>query len=452
MASLTLSTLGLGITLAWGALALFAVVLRVRTVAKGEEHAASPASLSFRYRTLVLAWLGAAAMLALPSLREASGALTSHPWQPEWPSTWPAAEPLHVAVDWVRPWVAASAWSESPVGRFLTVVAIFWAFLASVSLARHIVAHVRLMRTCRRATEAPDVVRVRAAIVARRLAMTAPVLLVSDETDTPFATGFLSPRIVLPRAGLAAFSTEQLDFVLHHEMVHIERGDLRVALLVDIARLVFTAHPLQHAFLSEIAWAREASVDARVAADAPLQYASFLLELARRMSMGTHMKGTLPMADSTDSKLHRRIALILSRHARAAHASTRIQRRAAAFLAVAGVGLAAGVWFAPTSWAAPSLASGDHCDAGARADLAAQAATPLPVDMEARAASPIAASTQGQLPQEVIQKTVREKFPELKRCYETLSEPKPSVRLELHFTIDTEGKVSDGHVDAEAAP
>ncbi|WP_394825448.1 M56 family metallopeptidase [Pendulispora albinea] len=348
MDKLTLSTFGLGIVLAWGSLLGCALVLRV-PFAKGRKCGSLLASPTFRYRTLVLAWMGAASMLLLPSLRESGAGLSEQGWQGPWSREWSEAAPVRAAVDWVRPWVGPSEWSASPVGHALAVVALLWGALVVVSLVRTVVGHVRLGRVCARATEAPLHVQARAAVVAERLGMRAPVLLVSDETEAPFATGFLSPRIVLPRAELAAFSEEQLDFVLHHELVHVERGDLRVAFLVGLARLVFTGHPLGASFLGEIAVAREASVDARVAQDRPLQYAHFLLELAQRLSMANGMKGTVPMADST---LSRRIALLLS-PSRACHAPPpRTQRRAAMLLGAAGLVLAACVWFAPTSWAA----------------------------------------------------------------------------------------------------
>jgi len=320
MDRLTLATLGLGIALAWASLFACAFVLRVPFARGGKRDAA----------------------LASPSY------LLGHRWQAVWHPPWSEASPVRAAVNWVRPWLGSSAWPASPLGRVFAGVALLWALLVAISFVRAVVGHARLLRVCGRATEAPASVRARAALVAQRLEMVLPDVMVSDETDVPFAMGVLSPRIVLPRKELVTLSDEQLDFVLHHELVHIERGDLRVALLVGLAQLAFTGHPMQRGFLSEIAWSREASVDARVAADKPLQYASFLLELAQRMSMGRPMEGTLRMADST---LSRRIALLLS-SSRTTHAPTRTQRRAAALLAASGAGLAVSVCLAPASWAA----------------------------------------------------------------------------------------------------
>ena len=58
----------------------------------------------------------------------------------------------------------------------------------------------------------------------------------------------------------------------------------------------------------------------------------------------------------------------------------------------------------------------------------------------------------GRLPEERIQEVVRAAYPRFGECYDALPEPKPSVRIELHFTIGTDGRVSDGHVDAEQEP
>ncbi|WP_394846268.1 M56 family metallopeptidase [Pendulispora brunnea] len=341
LSSLTLATWGFGVLFAWVALAVCGFVVGI-PLRKGRPQAA-PASPSFRYRTAVVAFLGSAAMAILPSIREMSGGVLQTQWQT---ATWSKAAPLRDAAEWARPLVTANgAWDASPIGRALAAVAMLWAFVVAIALARALFLHAKLTGTCRRAFEAPSFVHARAAIIARRLTMPVPALFVSDETDVPFATGVLAPRVVLPRAELDTFSTEQLDFVLHHEMVHIQRGDLRVAFLVGVARILFTGHPMKNAFLSEIAWAREASVDARVAADSPLQYAAFLLELAQRTLMQSNMKGTVPMADSN---LSRRIALLLSR---GSHAPTRGQRRALVLLALAGSAFAACLWLAPTSWA-----------------------------------------------------------------------------------------------------
>jgi beta-lactamase regulating signal transducer with metallopeptidase domain len=152
-------------------------------------------------------------------------------------------------------------------------------------------------------------VRAIARSLADDLGIDMPQLVVSDVTNLPFTTGFFEPMVVLPQSLLARASFEQLEFVLHHELVHIARGDLRASLGIGLLRQLFT-HPAATPLLSEIALAREASVDARVAASAPLQYAKFLVELAEHVrACRPLLAASVPMADAA---LTRRITMIIS--------------------------------------------------------------------------------------------------------------------------------------------
>ena len=55
------------------------------------------------------------------------------------------------------------------------------------------------------------------------------------------------------------------------------------------------------------------------------------------------------------------------------------------------------------------------------------------------------------LSSEVIQKTVRAKYPEFRKCYEDL-EDQPPLRVEMQFTIGPDGKVTTGHVESDVRP
>ena len=56
------------------------------------------------------------------------------------------------------------------------------------------------------------------------------------------------------------------------------------------------------------------------------------------------------------------------------------------------------------------------------------------------------------LPPEKIHEVVRNHYPDFKRCYERLPQPRPTLRVKLHFTIGVDGRVDEGHVDSEASP
>ena len=51
----------------------------------------------------------------------------------------------------------------------------------------------------------------------------------------------------------------------------------------------------------------------------------------------------------------------------------------------------------------------------------------------------------------VIQKTVRAKYPEFRQCYDDLDD-QPPMRVEMHFTIAPDGKVTTGYVEADVRP
>jgi beta-lactamase regulating signal transducer with metallopeptidase domain len=171
-----------------------------------------------------------------------------------------------------------------------------------------------------------------------------PELVVSDATNLPFTTGFLRPLVVLPQSLLTRASFEQLEFVLHHELLHIARGDLRASLGIGVLRQLFAFHATATPLLSEIALAREASVDAKVAAGAPLQYAQLLVELAEHVrACRPLLAASLPLADAA---LTRRITMIISPGPSPGKA---VGRRTQGILFAAAVCIVAGALLAPLS-------------------------------------------------------------------------------------------------------
>lgn len=64
-------------------------------------------------------------------------------------------------------------------------------------------------------------------------------LYVSGEISTPFATGLLSPRIVLPRVMLEQYGREEIDMILLHERTHIRLGHLWCYFLWDVLQVLF---------------------------------------------------------------------------------------------------------------------------------------------------------------------------------------------------------------------
>jgi beta-lactamase regulating signal transducer with metallopeptidase domain len=375
------------------------------------------------YRALVSALLIATLMFALPWLREA----TEGPLMDVriWRRSWVAVESLRAAAAWVEPLVGrtSSAWPASPLGRTLSAIAEIYAVFVAVGLVRFALLRIGLARLCNAGWPAPDRVRLLARSLAAELGIEMPQLVVSDATNLPFTTGFFKPLVVLPQSLVARASFEQLEFVLHHELVHIARGDLRASLGIGLLRQLFAFHPSATPLLSEIALAREASVDAKVSASAPLQYAQFLVELAEHVrACRPLLSASLPMADAA---LTRRIAMILSP---APSPSKAVGRRAQGILLAAGVSLVAGALLAPLSLESKP----------------AGPSRPCPRDVSHALGT--------RLDQHVVAKVVHDHFPALRTCYERYLDPRAIVHAEMHFTIGATGAVTGGHIDAKEAP
>ena len=404
-------TLGLGVILAWAALPL---LVKLARWGRGGDPA-------LYYRALVSALLIATIMFVLPWLRDATdGALMD---VRTWRRSWLAVDSLRAASAWVEPLVGrtASAWPGSPLGRALSAVAEIYAMFVAIGLVRFAQARVRLSRLCKAAWPAPDRVRAIAQSLADDLGIEVPQLVVSDLTNLPFTTGFFAPMVVLPQSLLARASFEQLEFVLHHELVHIARGDLRAWLGIGLVRQLFAFHPTATPLLSEIALAREASVDAKVAAGAPLQYAKFLVELAEHVrACRSLLAASLPMADAA---LTRRIKMIISP---APSPDKTAGRRTQVLLLAAGVSLIAVALLAPLSLESKAQTS------------------PCPRE--------VSSTVGGRIDRHVVAKVIHDHFPAFRACYERFLDPKATVRAEMHFTIGATGAVTGGHIDTEGAP
>jgi len=107
--------------------------------------------------------------------------------------------------------------------------------------------------------------------------------VVSARVDTPQVIGFLKPVILVPLACINHLSTEQLEAVLLHELVHIRRNDYLVNLFVATAEILFFFNPFVKQLVAAVRKEREYSCDDMVLQFRyqPQQYASALLSLER---------------------------------------------------------------------------------------------------------------------------------------------------------------------------
>lgn len=113
-----------------------------------------------------------------------------------------------------------------------------------------------------------------------------PTIRLSRAVSGPMVTGLTRPLILLPQDFEARFNPEQQIFALVHEMSHVKRGDLFVALIVLGFRALFWPNPLVHYAAHKMRIDQEAACDAAVVArtgggDATHSYAQTLVHAAR---------------------------------------------------------------------------------------------------------------------------------------------------------------------------
>ena len=70
-----------------------------------------------------------------------------------------------------------------------------------------------------------------------------PELLITDETDAPFAIGVLRPAIVMPRCIVEQLQPDQLTIVIAHELAHVRRRDLLIGWIEMLVSIVWWFHP-----------------------------------------------------------------------------------------------------------------------------------------------------------------------------------------------------------------
>ena len=70
-----------------------------------------------------------------------------------------------------------------------------------------------------------------------------PEILIFPETDTPFAMGIITPKIILPSE---EFSEKEIGYILRHEVTHIKRKDIFIKLLLMIFRCINWFNPLAY--------------------------------------------------------------------------------------------------------------------------------------------------------------------------------------------------------------
>ena len=147
--------------------------------------------------------------------------------------------------------------------------------------------------------------------LARRLKIRRRVRLVVSESPVgPAAFGLRRPTVLLPRAAIEGRPADEIELILAHELMHIRRGNLGIALLRSLVVALWWFHPL-------VWWAaRRASREAERCCDdavlgelrcSPIRYARCLLgilEIKQRLSPAPAFPG-VRAAEVTQARLER---------------------------------------------------------------------------------------------------------------------------------------------------
>lgn len=195
-------------------------------------------------------------------------------------------------------------------------IALFWLLGTTLMLIRtasSLIATRALLRTPALPDHHPltDTLRTLAA----RMRLTGPIRLAeSDRVSTPCVAGLLRPVILLPITALTNLDESQLRAILAHELAHIRRKDLLVALLQRIIESILFFNPAALWLGRQLRIEREACCDALAAEaiDDPHAVARTLAHVAAASrAPAPFPTAALAMTGPNDAPLLQRIRRLL---------------------------------------------------------------------------------------------------------------------------------------------
>lgn len=136
---------------------------------------------------------------------------------------------------------------------------------------------------------------------------------ISTETISPCVTGFLKPKIVLPRSLLDGTKPRELAWALRHELTHLDGHDSRWSFAIRLIRSLFWWNPIVHGLAWTWSEARERTCDQAAATTGTerADYGDFLVTMAATLSPRP-TRGPSMAKHGTAKRLKRRIASLLS--------------------------------------------------------------------------------------------------------------------------------------------
>jgi|GEM_PF-6480628 len=151
---------------------------------------------------------------------------------------------------------------------------------------------------------------------------TVPLVAYCRDVAVPTVIGVLRPTILLPLAATTAMTSEEIETILTHELVHIRRHDQLLVLWQRIVEILFFFHPAVWLLSRRISDVREHCCDDRVIALGiePQVYVESLLRAAELSLFGPTVKPMSALAVALSavdqpSRLRERILRLVDRPA-----------------------------------------------------------------------------------------------------------------------------------------
>lgn len=168
------------------------------------------------------------------------------------------------------------------------IAAAVWLGGMLLFLAYHLVRHYRFLKLTARWSEAVTdgpTLAVFQELKTQMGILQSIGLRVCGSIGSPMLIGFATPRVLLPEKD---FSSEELWFILKHELVHYQRKDLLYKSLVLLAAAIHWFNPIVHLMAKAIGVQCELSCDAEVVrnrdADTRLSYSETIIDVVRYKS------------------------------------------------------------------------------------------------------------------------------------------------------------------------
>lgn len=210
---------------------------------------------------------------------------------------------------------AEFAAAEPPGSDWRRIGALVWCAGLLVSLAIAFTREHRFARALRRlpTSDDPRLAALLAAALAESRVRRGVALVVTDLVRTPAVHGVLRPRVLIPPSALDRLSSDEISFVLRHELAHVRCHDAVANWMLALLGAVFWFHPVVRWALSRLVTHRESARDwmalEGTSGASPADYGRTLLHLLESAGPKRHAPATALLLEH-HGDLRRRITML----------------------------------------------------------------------------------------------------------------------------------------------